>query len=594
VVRTSVAVLLGMVTCVGALCASPARADTGDDAERLGQAKELFRKGNALRQAGDCERATEYYARSRKILASVANTLNAAICFDRLGRLDEALSLYEQLLLDFRSNLSEANRNALAPKLRRLRRSVGSVDVAANVRGWLVIDGRPRGRLPLLSPVRVMPGEHTIAVLAEGFVPYTERITVSVGRTVLIAAKLDVLANAGTLRVEAQSLRGAKLYIDGAHVATAPWEGKLAPGRHIVFLRRGALGSAPRVVNIVDQRQTLLEATLSPLGPRQRLEVEPPGAALSIDGVHVARGRWQGRLPVGRHVIEGNEPGYHRASQEVRVSADRAADLLLTLKTDPEHARWQKPRDPGTLWFEAFAGPAVTSSLGSDAETFCKQGRCSANDDALGYASGVRVGYEWPLGLAVFASGGYLSLSKSLRRELAITHQASPPLSAQYSLGDHLQLSGPRVGLGLAYRHRLGDVLSVRVHADIGAVFTRSSDTVGGHARHASEVGLARVVRSGETLHAVDLFIAPEAQLIARFGRLFASLGLGASIMLLDGPQAASDPATHAGELIVVSPQVCGAASSLACAPGSDRVAGERSYGRFVLWRPFLSAGYAF
>src|SRR3954470_16265602 len=78
---------------------TPARADeppdVGDDAStpaaHLALAKDLFRKGVALLQADDVERALSYFLRSRTEQASAKNTGNAAICLSRLGRYDEAL-----------------------------------------------------------------------------------------------------------------------------------------------------------------------------------------------------------------------------------------------------------------------------------------------------------------------------------------------------------------------------------------------------------------------------------------------------------------------------------------------------------------------
>src|SRR5262245_1540489 len=73
---------------------SPATDATASAAcERLAEAKRWFRQGNALREAGDYERALEFYQRSRALVASAPNTINAAFCLDRLGRYDEALEL---------------------------------------------------------------------------------------------------------------------------------------------------------------------------------------------------------------------------------------------------------------------------------------------------------------------------------------------------------------------------------------------------------------------------------------------------------------------------------------------------------------------
>jgi hypothetical protein len=286
--------------------------------------------------------------------------------------------------------------------------------------------------------------------------------------------------------------------------------------------------------------------------------------------------------------------GYQTATQHFDVKTDHASDLSVTLKVDRSHPRWKKSRVPGKLWFETYASLPFTSGLNSHAEAFCDEGRCTANEGAQGYATGARVGYEWAQGLSVYGGGGYLRLSKSLRREIAFSQPGPPPATVRYSLADYIQLSGPRIGIGTAYRHRLNDVWSARALVTIGVMFTTSADTIGGHVQQGPQLALAKVIGSGEAMRGVDLFISPELQVMATFGGAYATLGFGATVMALDGPMGPSEPATHQGELIVVSSDSCKTTGSLACLAGSAQLAKERTYGSFVFWRPALSLGYAF
>ena len=68
-----------------------------------------------LLQANDVERALAYFLRSRAEQASAKNTGNAAICLSRLGRYDEALEMYEELLLRFSGDLDAEDRATLGP-----------------------------------------------------------------------------------------------------------------------------------------------------------------------------------------------------------------------------------------------------------------------------------------------------------------------------------------------------------------------------------------------------------------------------------------------------------------------------------------------
>ena len=145
----------------------------------LEKAKKLFFQGNELRKAGDYERALVFYEESRELVASVPNTTNAAICLDKLGRFDEALERYEELLTMFSDKLTQEDRDAIAPEMAKLRRKVGSVDVRSNTKGSLVIDGRPRGSLPMVAPSRVLPGQRVVQVMSEGYRTYRKTIEVN-------------------------------------------------------------------------------------------------------------------------------------------------------------------------------------------------------------------------------------------------------------------------------------------------------------------------------------------------------------------------------------------------------------------------------
>ena len=70
------------------------------------KAKELFLAGNRLRKAGDCQRAAELYRKSRRLVTTMGNTRNEAVCLRKLGRIDEALDLYGLLLERFADRLS--------------------------------------------------------------------------------------------------------------------------------------------------------------------------------------------------------------------------------------------------------------------------------------------------------------------------------------------------------------------------------------------------------------------------------------------------------------------------------------------------------
>src|SRR5512133_1763754 len=196
-------------------------------ASALALAKDLFRKGVVLLQANDVERALAYFLRSRDAQASAKNTGNAAICLSRLGRYDEALEMYEELLVHFSADLDAEDRATLVPAMTALRDEVGAVDLSANVDGLVVIDGRARGKLPFSAPVRVLGGRHTIRIFKDGYVAYEARVDVPLRATIAVDARLSPLSGAGLLRVDDPANAGFEVHVDGAVVGLVPWEGTL-------------------------------------------------------------------------------------------------------------------------------------------------------------------------------------------------------------------------------------------------------------------------------------------------------------------------------------------------------------------------------
>jgi hypothetical protein len=554
---------------------------------RLEQAKKLFFQGNALRRSGDYAQALGFYVRSRALYPSVHNTINAAVCLKKLDRFDESLEMYETLIVDFHDELSAEDRARVDPEMQDLRSRVGSVDVIANVAGTLVIDGRDRGKLPLVTAVRVLPGEHTVHVMKEGFQTFEGTITVSVGQTTTVRGSLKPLAATGALRVDDEALAGAQVFVDGAAVGRVPWEGPLGPGPHVYQLRREGDGTAPRRVFIIQGQTAVATAALHPLGPDLQIEVTPRAATLSLGDTLLGRGRWQGRLPLGRYVLLAEEEGYHRQRRQLRVEPGMQGQIDMVMRVDQEHPRWGV-RKSGTVWLDAFGGVVLTPSLGSGAEASCgSTARCSDESLGIGKLWGGRVGYEFASGLSLVAGGGYLSISKSVSRELSFSYASGDSDAVgTLTLADELQFSGGFAAVGVGYRHKLVGALELRTHLLAGVAFATYSDVVSGSA--AGSDGSADgvwVQGSGEAVGALDPLLMPDFHLGLRFGDIGVSAGLLMGILPLSGPDGAL------GEVRFRSTQPC---AGVSCAAAQGAVKGETSFGSMVLFVPSVAAAYLF
>jgi hypothetical protein len=556
----------------------------------LQAAKALFLRGNELLEAREPERALDLFLRSRALVPSIANTTNAGLSLERLGRLDEALDMYEELLASFAERLTEQERTALAAKVAQLRAQVSTLEVSANVEGTLVVDGRRRGTVPLSAPVRVAPGLHVVRVLRDGYTPAEATITAARGQNIRVDLKLDALTAVGRLHVtDASNTPELEVLIDGSPLGPVPWEGSLGPGRHVVQLRGREAGTAPVAVNVLAGQTVPLALRASPLGPSLRVEVDPRSAQIALDGVEVSRGIWEGRLPVGPHAAEAWEEGYQRERISFTPGGPRTARVALQI--DEGHPRWRQGAR-ATLSVEGVLGATIGPGLGSAAEAACP-GRCSGS--ATGGLAGARLVYALPVGLRLEAGGGYLQTSRPFTRSV----DAGAPGSPTFVLDDEIRLAGPYAALGVGFGYRLSGGASgkstVRAlgRLSLGAFFARSSDVVTGVATGGGESAPVNVARSGKAASGATVFAMPELGLELTSGRLSVGFGLGVGFFLLDGPTLSNGEITPATSPLTPGAPPC-TAERAACFRGSNAIAQERAYGRFVLFVPQLSAGWAF
>ncbi|WP_437588249.1 PEGA domain-containing protein [Sorangium sp. So ce1000] len=573
----------------GASSEPPAAAPASAD-EALARAKALFQEGNELRKIGDFQRALELYLRSRQIVASVPNTLNAAFCLDQLGRYDEALELYEALLTELRADLGEPERRSVTSAITALRARIGSVLVSSNVDGLVLIDGRSRGRLPLAGPIRLLPGDHTLRVVKDGWHTFERILTVRVAEATSVDAKLEPLASTGRLKIEDERLVGADLTIDGALLGQLPWEGALAPGPHFYSVRKGNFGSAPREANVIAGQLAVATVEAGPLGEEVRVVAQPLSADLTINGVPVGKGQWRGALPLGRHTFEAHEPGYFARTLRATVDRTTTGDIVLPLAIDDAHPRWG--RRVGIFRLEAAAGYAFASSLESDAELSCGSYRCSGVSRPSGLLAGVRGSYEFPIGAAIELTAGYLSLHTALDRSLDATFAApgggAARLPIRYSFHDDIRMAGVTVIVGGSYHHALSSWLDVGGALGLGVVLAEMRDEVTGTASDARRTVAVAVSNAGNAVRSAAPFAMPELRLRLKLGRLSASAGLGVGFFLVDGPP------LETGNTYVVGAECDEADPTVDCAPGKKVVFEELAHGTFTMFFPNVAVGYRF
>ncbi|AUX27854.1 uncharacterized protein SOCEGT47_084520 [Sorangium cellulosum] len=507
-----------------------AAAPPSDAAERppaedpIAGARAHFERGVALYRQGAWEAALAEFLASRQLYPTWSATSSAALCLQQLRRYDEALALFETLLNDFSERLPQDTRTAAQEAIVRLRGLIGTIDITgAEIGASITIDGRRRGDYPMPAPLRVGAGSHVVRVYKEGFEPFEMRVDVAGGQVVRILSRLHKLVESGRLRVAEQNGKVLDVLVDGYTVGKTPWEGPISPGQHTVALRGpGELGTMPASVLIRRKQTTPLTLRAEELTASLRIVPTPVCASVTIDGVTLGNGIWEGHLSPGRHRIEVAAGGFVTARREVILARDRRAVIPVALE------RVVLGAPPGRFLVELTAAPALVPSLGGGAAGQCG-GACSL-DVGVGGLGVLHAGYELWSGLGFGVTTGYLQVQQAVAARSTSLQIRDPLPESTGTADDALALRGFLAGgwSGLSFGERVR--LSMRLGA--GALFAAVSDERSGTFTSASGVEF-RVDRTSAQGSASFFVMTPEVRAGLRFGdHLDVTAGLAAAVLI--------------------------------------------------------------
>lgn len=512
--------LLSFLLVVAAVLVAPAaRADEKADADRKAQARAAFEQGITLFDRGEYSAALADFMRSRALFPTRTATINAAVCMRKEGRYDEALDLVEELLRTF-PNLPPTDRAFADTARAELRPLVGGLDIEGEPGATIMVDGRERGLVPTSSPVRVSAGVHVVHVYKAGFLPLERRVDVAGRQTVVLDANLAPLASSGELVVTDAGDRALEVLVDGVVVGKTPFSGRIATGRHAVFLRgEGDLGTAPVDVSVDPRSSARLRLSAEHLDSSLRVMPIPANALVSIDGVTVGSGVWEGRLRAGAHRIELAADGFLSAVRQPTLASGERQSLSVTLERDVTSSAF-RVKNPPRIFVELDAGSGIGLLMGGDIRDACT-GDCSAAVPTL-LGLSLRAGWQAPSGLQLGLDAGVLAISAGVTGRAAslVPRGLAPNLG---TVDDDLYLrglfAGPMVGL------RFGpSTLPITARLGAGLFFGSGGDNRRGSFRNAAG---AYSTSSAESSSALYAWAGPEIRAAIPIGaRLEASLGV--------------------------------------------------------------------
>ena len=462
---------------------------------------------------------------SRSAFPTRSNTQNAAICLRNLNRFDEALDMFEALVKEFPS-LSATDRSAVDKEISELQQLVGTIDIRTQETGaQITIDGRERGTTPAAS-LRVAAGTHVLRVYKDGFAPVEKRVAVRGKETVAIDAKLEPLSQSGRLSVTEDGGKGAEVLVDNVVVGKTPWQGLVATGEHVVFLRGdGNLGTQPANATVRINQVTPIVLALEPLDCTLRVEPTPSGASVAVDGVVVGNGLWDGRLRKGRHKIEVAQAGFVPQQRPLDLPGAAHERIAVQLERDPDSPLWQAQRK-SIIFAELDGAFPLALLLGGD---ISDSGSASF---PLGIIARAHVGYELPNGLGFGLAAGYLYIARDVDgRQTTITPVGKA--TAAGTASDKLSLKGLLVG-GSAQLHRntFGPKVPLLLRVGVGALLGSATDRRSGEFTPAGAPMPLRVDTARTSVDVPHIYIAPEVRVGYRLGERI-EISAGVEVMVL-------------------------------------------------------------
>lgn len=272
-----------------------------------------------------------------------------------LYRLRVAREGYRPLVRDIEITRAANQRLALA-----LEKLPGFLSVdTPGVTGATVSAGADvMGKTPI-ADIELPAGEHRIGVRADGYADFSTTVRIEgLGRRQALAVALIRASAPVTIQ---SNTAGATLEVDGKRIGTLPLTTELAAGTRMLEVQ--APGHKPWKQNlpvVAGEPQSIGPITLAPADGELRIESEPPGASVALDGRYAGTTPATLSLDPGKdHRVTVSKRGYGTAGSTVRLQPAEKRRLRVALDAEVGEVTLKVEPADATLTIEGRAmGPA--------------------------------------------------------------------------------------------------------------------------------------------------------------------------------------------------------------------------------------------
>jgi len=322
--------------------AGPARAEEVSNADRS-QAKERFSRGLHLFENGDNGGALAEFERAHQLVPNRLVMYNIALVYAAMNRPVEALLFLEELLSDPGTLKPEYLTRARAAKEEQERR-IGQLDVTVNVPATIEVDGLRAGNAPLQKPLQVAAGEHVVGVMAQGYLPVRQSVTVAGQSRAELSFELQP-TEAKLAHVQIYCpLPGASVFVDDVLVGKTPFAASVAvaPGKRDFELQRAGYMTARRQLTLSDGAHGSVafnpDEDAQAGDPHGRLRLVAGEGEVMVTVDTRARGVYRKPidLPVGPHIVKLEQAGFESLERMIDIPAGGESEVKVSLRPTVE------------------------------------------------------------------------------------------------------------------------------------------------------------------------------------------------------------------------------------------------------------------
>jgi len=302
------------------------------------EARFHFQRGMELFKQGKIEDALEQFLLSNRLVKNPNAVFNAAKCFEKIGRLNEAFTLYSEYLL---FDLSSKERLEAQSNLKQVENSIATVLVESSPPNAQIYVDREElgswGETP--RTVAISPGKHKITLKLPNFHPQDVEIESHIGSTTKINVNLMPILSKIRLVSNVSDIKSVFVTIDNGEKKklNVPAEMEVQVGVHSIKIEAEGFVPIEKSVNVIENEILNVDFTLPPLPPpagTMNIISSPSSALVKLDGKEFGFTPLVKSTPAGRHSILVSSKGMKPWKGKFELRENET--LFLTVDMVPE------------------------------------------------------------------------------------------------------------------------------------------------------------------------------------------------------------------------------------------------------------------